>query len=96
MKSLCLFIVLIVLLQVLVSCYEKNNFLKKPDEPKEKLFKNQTTQLKPALNTTILPFTNESDILSEEKEPLIYQGNCFVKIQNWFYDLNGMSEKDGK
>jgi len=67
----------------------KNSHLKKFNTPSEKRLK-QYLQ-----NETFNDTNNQSDFF-ELKEPKTYMGNCLVKMNNYFYDLNQISPSSEK
>lgn len=105
-RSLTLFLSFCILFNFLISCSEKNNLLKTNKGP----LKSTTSQSSQSSESTHSGETQtyeeiHADIPEnsknstkvdevEEKEPTEHLGNCFMKIHNWFYDLNPITPKN--
>jgi hypothetical protein len=83
-NSLTIFLFACTALSVLITCSDKNN-IKRNIVPITSTATANTEIPNQQLNTT-------EDL--DDKEPKQYLGNCFIKIHNWFYDLNPITPKD--
>ncbi len=54
----------------------------------------QPTQNSPTFDNWVMGNnTSSQEEEKEDKEPSVYAGNCFMKMHNWFYDLNPIMSK---
>jgi hypothetical protein len=90
MKSLTIFVFACILVHMFATCTERSTFLKKDKE-----HHHEHKQLKRlALRRQDAPLNNSTNSTDDIPEDKVYQGNCFMKMHNWFYNLYKITEKD--
>jgi hypothetical protein len=82
-----MFVIVCFMLSTFITCSSKNSVMKKFDTLRGLRQGNSTKD-----SPFSLFFGNNTD--DESVEPKEYQGNCFMKMNNYFYDLYKIANKD--